>query len=189
LNVGCGGDEFTQFVNFLGFEATGIDALPLPAASKLPEQEFELVLVRDLAEHRSDLSARQALAVTAELASCVRPGGRLVLLARLDPTWSDSPGGHLRSCFARHLACFPGKSQICYFPDGIIDPRTWNWMLGRQPRSGFLAATLHVEEAAMPRARWRALAAAAARQSLRACCLWAHDHAEQESPGTTAKAA
>ena len=140
LSVGRTDSQLVEFLEFLGLqidcvgrcsELAGIDQ----AAA------YDLVMARDLPEFQGDLVGCEALRATGRLFAAVRPQGRIALITRMSArSWVDFPGGHLRSCYARHLATFPGTCQVCYFPDGFAHRETWNWLAGRQPRSGFLTA-------------------------------------------------
>src|SRR5262249_21413250 len=136
LDAGCGQGDLTRFFDELAIDASGFDDSPdrIAAAQRaaghldysccrpsieLPfsDQSFVVVLARELPEHRGDLLSRAALRATAHLLATVRPRGCLILMSRLEPGWSNQPGGHLQTCFQQHLECFPGTLQVSYLVD------------------------------------------------------------------------
>jgi SAM-dependent methyltransferase len=150
LDAGCGRGDLTRFFDELAIDVSGIDesAERITAAQTaarhldyacgrastampFPEQSFDVVLARELPEHRNDLFGHEALLATAHLLATVRPLGCLIMMSRLEPGWSNQPGGHLQTCFQQHLECFPGLRQVSYLVDSIADSTTWNWMLGQ----------------------------------------------------------
>jgi hypothetical protein len=144
-----------------------------------PEQTFDVVLGRELPEHRGDLCGHEALRATAHLLATVRPLGRLILMSRLESRWSNQPGGHLKTCFQQHLECFPGLRQVSYLVDSFVDTTTWKWMLGRQPRAGFITAALTISHTRRTCREWEQLADQAASSRKQICCAWAEQAAEQ----------
>jgi|SRR5579872_4166269 len=192
LDAGCGFGELTRFLDDLSVDVSGIDESPAciaaaqraarhldyscaSAMSRLayPAQQFDAVLARGLREYQGDLLGRDALRATAHLAATIRPQGRLIMIARVDSTWSNQPGGHLQTCFARHLDSFPGSCQVFYLVDSLLESTTWKWMLGRQPRAGFLVGVLAIPENGRSCDEWEQIAELAAQGRQEACCAWA----------------
>ena len=201
LDAGCGAGDLTRFLEDLSMEAAGIDessAQIAAAAARSPHQRyscchasgsvpfpphsFHAIFARDMTEYRRDLAAREALRATAHLLATLQPGGTLVLVERLEPDWSNQPGGHLETCFARHLGWFPGDCQTTWLADSLTAATTWKWMVGRQPRAGFVTAALTIPETARSLAEWEQLADEAARRGSESCCEWA----AQDAPARTA---
>jgi len=140
LSVGRTDPQFVEFLEYLGLQVDCTENCSEISPVE-PATAYDLAIARDLPELQGDLVGGESLRATGRLFAAVRPQGRVALITRMSArSWVDFPGGHLRSCFARHLAAFPGACQICYFPDGLAHRATWNWLAGRQPRSGFLAA-------------------------------------------------
>jgi hypothetical protein len=140
LSVGRIDSQLADFLEFLGLQ---VDCVGRCSELTGGDQAnaYDLVIARDVPEFQGDLVGSEALRATGRLFAAARPQGRIALITRMSArSWVDFPGGHLRSCYARHLAAFPGTCQVCYFPDGFVHRATWNWLAGRQPRSGFLAA-------------------------------------------------
>lgn len=196
LDAGCGSGALTRFLDELAVDASGIDesserisaaqsravhlnyACSRPSvAVPFPERHFNVVLARDLSEHRGDLFTHEALRATAHLLATVRPEGCLILVSRLEPDWSNHPGGHLQTCFMRHLECFPGLCQVSYLVDSLLDATTWKWMLGMQPRAGYLTAMLTVSQTNRSCREWEQIADQAALRHSEACCSWALESA------------
>lgn len=172
------------WMDWLGLQADLLPEVTPEACSRLPEAAFDIVLVQSLPQHFPSLCGTESLQATAELLAHVRPGGRLVVLGRSEPTWNQFPTGHLRSCYARHLGCFDGLCQVYYFGDPWTNWKTWNWMVGLQPRSGFIAASLTIPEQPMERTYWTSAAQREAHRTVGECCLWSRRKVESETPST-----
>lgn len=192
LELGSGAGELTRVLHELSLDVTAyersfelraqaarelpdVDFQLWPAHGEIPEaeQSFDLVLVRETCHDDRDLLATISLCWTAEAISWVRPGGHLVNLIRLDPSWLDQPGGHLMSCYRRLYSCFPGACRTKMVCDSLTDPRTWSWMLGHRPRSGFLEVSFQLPEISIARQHWRQMALREISQPREPCCLWA----------------
>ncbi len=191
LDVGCGRGELTRYLDELLIDASGFDesaecvaaaqsaaghlryvcgslSSPIPFAG----QSLDMVLVRDLPEHRGDLVSRRALRATAHLLAAVRPEGCLIVMSRVEGAWSNPPGGHLPSCYHQHLESFPGLCRMSYLADSVLAATTWNWMAGRQPRAGFIIAQLAVSAGPRTCQEWEQIADQAALRRRPACCAW-----------------
>jgi len=209
LDAGCGGGDLTRFFDELAIDVSGIDESPeriqaaksaaghldyacsrASMAMPFPEQSFDVVLARELPEHRGDLFRREALRATAHLLATVRPLGCLIMISRLEPGWSNQPGGHLQTCFQQHLEWFPGVRQVSYLVDSFVDKTTWKWMLGRQPRAGFTMAALTISQTRRSSREWEQIADQAAASHNQLCCAWSHQAGiqipESQSPSKTA---
>ena len=178
LDIGPANARLQQQLLFLGGKP---EALHTSGASghldrllrNLPARAYDLVLMRAGLGNNRDLLDPAALDATAQLLALVRPAGHLILLNRREPAWEALPGGHLQSCFARHLACFGTSSHVFQVHDGPLNWRTWSWLAGRRPRSGYLAARLTIDERPRDVAGWRHLAENRERHPAEFCCLWA----------------
>lgn len=189
LDAGCGSGELVRFLDRLGLEAFGLDESPEAVATaraaaphlgfyeaRIDEtipwaaQRFDLVLVRNLAVHGGSLFSLAALRATANLLACARPGGHLVFLARLAGDSHAGIAGHSESCYARHLACFPGERHTTGFPDGLVAAVALTWFLGGRLRSGYVTASLRVPAQPLARADWLRLAEHAAAAHGEPCC-------------------
>jgi SAM-dependent methyltransferase len=203
LDAGCGRGELTRFFDELAIDVSGADESPQRIAAAqaaaghlnyaccrasiavpFPEQSFHVVLARELSEHRRDLLSHEALRATAHLLATLRPMGCLIVTSRLEPSWSNQPGGHLQTCFQQHLECFPGLCQVSYLVDSLVDATTWRWMLGQQPRAGFVTAALTISPTRRSCREWEQIAEEAASGRKQHCCAWseqAANHAAQDA--------
>ena len=205
LDAGCGQGELTRFLDELAIDASGIDESPdgiavarsaaghltylccrSSSSVPLPAQSFDVVLARKLSEHQGNLFSREALLATAHLLATVRPLGCLILVSRLEPRWSNQPGGHLQTCFQQHLESFPGLRHVSYLVDSLTDKTTWKWMLGQQPRAGFITAALTLSQTVRTCREWEQIADQAASGRSRTCCTWAESSAESMRPSSAA---
>ena len=147
----------------------------------LPEQHFDAVLVRDLRGSHNDLAQLPAYLQSAQWLASLRPGGRLAVLIRRQPTWQEQPGGHLRSCFERHFKAFPGATRIRFLGDDLTYWRTWNWLSGDQPRWGHLLVEHRIPEEPRAAQAWRKAAIQAAPGQPPSCCAWARHQYHSQS--------
>ena len=190
LDAGCGSGRLIRFLNEMGLEISGfdpdldavsracrrnpeIDIRFLDPGDRLPysERSFDLVLARNLPAHRSNLAGREALWATAHLLASVIPGGELVLVLRTQPH-SSAPGGHLRSCLARHLGVFGSQITVASIADPIWSRSTWRWIRGRQPRCGYLTATIRLPLEPKSVQEWEQIAETASHWTSDSCCEW-----------------
>jgi SAM-dependent methyltransferase len=197
LDAGCSGGELTRFLHELGMEPVGLDPSEEAVAAakrqaphlsyycarteqRLPvtSKQFDLVLARELHPYDGDLFSLEAARSTANLLACLRPGGELILISRIAPGIEDHPGGHLRSCFARHLGAFPGLCRVSFLPDPLFCRSTLRWMLGAQPRCGYATAALRIPETPIELEEWQGLATAMAGRSQALCCRWAGEQVQ-----------
>lgn len=188
LVINAAPNDLTELLVFRGYDAVGLDAInqrivtahhsseaPVRFVNRelvLPEHYFDLVIAQDLRVYQQDLSTSAAMVTTANLLSSVKPGGRLTMLIRHKPSWQDRPGGHLRSCFQRHFQQFSVNCSARFLGDGWLRWRTWNWMLGDQPRWGHLLVSAQLPFDTLTRLQWHELALADQRAMLPACCAW-----------------
>jgi len=205
LDAGCGRGELTRFLAGLSIDASGIDESPdriavAQAASRhldytccrasvnvpYPIHSFDVVVARNLTEHRGDLLSAAALRATAHLLATVRPGGRLMLVGRIESQRSKQSGLHEPTCYQQHLAGFPGAWGTEYLPDSLSDLETWKRLFGWQPRGAFMIAALTVPNDPRTVREWEEIAGRAARIRRRTCCLWAEAQAESVAPSRVA---
>ncbi len=191
VDVGCRSGRLVEFLDEMSFEVVGIDSRPetilrarrkrpgldLRCASPkerlpVPEQSVDLVLARDLPEYEGSLFSPEAFQATAHLLSLVRPGGELVIVSRVAPSWSTFPKRHLRGCYARHLGYFGSRIQVATISDPLVSRSTWRWVRGRQPRWGYLTASFVVPAEPCSTETWEQMAAAASWKASCGCCEW-----------------
>ncbi len=190
LAAGYGWGDLVNFFDHLGIDAVGLEEPSEHVATehlRTPQVEvhcgrtegaiplgggrFDAVLVRRLRTHRDNLFSPAAFRTTAELLACVRPGGYLILLAQYGSAALEELPIHTSGCYRQHLAAFGGSSSTRDFPDRLTRATSWERILRRQPRSGFLTATVQLPEPTLPRSGWLRLADAAAQSMAGSCCL------------------
>lgn len=190
LDVGCGDGQLVHTLRRLGIQAEGFDeSLPLveAAESNVPKAKFysdvdslaeaepyDCIIVRAYSAFEDSLLSHQALHASARLFSCLIPRGRLVFLTRLEPATYEfsTPTSHTLSCFAQHLAVFPGTCAIQDIPDSITARRTWRWIVGQVPRSGYLKAQITVPSRQLSWEEWCHIAQNGVRAESESCCRW-----------------
>lgn len=188
-------NDLTELLVFRGYDAVGLDAVnqrivtshhasecPIRFVNKslvLPEHYFDVVIARDLQVYQLDLASDTSLTTSANLLSAIKPGGRLSVLVRQKSTWQDYPGTHLRSCYSRHFQQFQLNCNQRFVGDGWLRWRTWNWMLGDQPRWGHLIVSTTIPFDTVTRTQWHERAAGETRATHPACCAWSRRKALQ----------
>lgn len=188
LDVGCGGGEFVRYLRYLSIEGSGLcesadeaaqagDAIPnadfhsarISQSVPLAEHQFDVVLVRKLKEYQAELFSPAALAATANLLACVRPGGRLLVLMKCMVAPADDGTGHGISCHVKQLSVFPGRCRVFGRPIG----RQWNplqRLLSNRQVEAYLTASLQIPEDPILRAEWHRYAKQATAKNLGPCC-------------------
>ncbi|TWU11333.1 16S ribosomal RNA methyltransferase KsgA/Dim1 family protein [Symmachiella macrocystis] len=196
LEIGCGTGQLTRHLHRLSLEVTAYeqDTISLKSAIQtLPDVEFhhwkddaqrlgedgkfDLVIVHGSEMLAGDLFADATLRWTAHMAGYLRAGGSLMFLVQHDPVQLQNPLGHLPSCYSRLFSRFPGSTTKIMVPDALSDQRTWNWVLGRRPRAGKIAVSLHLPKQAISRFEWHQWIANETARPQVPCCLWARRQA------------
>ena len=193
LHVGSDGGELVRFLTHLGLQAVQLDDNPVqlsvsrddvsPVAEvrhaspvegvPFDEQTFDLVIVDRLHAWGRTLNAPEALLAAAQLLSCVRPGGFLVVPRRSGSEEFHTCGGHTAACHADLLARFPREVSTVCLPDGLARSETWSWVLGRRPRPGHSVVSVKTPAEPIPRNTWLQTAVVASSQTGgSACCEW-----------------
>jgi hypothetical protein len=190
-------NDLTELLVYRGYDAVGLDAVnqriitahhspeaPLRFVNKslvLPEHYFDLLIARDLQIYQQDLSQTATRVTTANLLSSLKPAGKMSVLVRRKPSWQDMPGGHLQSCFERHFQQFGASCQGQFIGDGWSRWRTWNWLVGEQPRWGYFVANVTLTFDTLSRSQWHAQAMSDYRTVVPACCAWSRRRNESEA--------
>ena len=188
LDAGCGTGELAQYFAFLGFHATGLDESPETiadaheAAPELdfycgrisenipcPEHEYDLVIVRDQVSYRQSLFTRAALRTTANLLSCVRPRGTLVILPKWNTLPDEKSSIHSHSCYEKLLSCFGGSPVTSKFESGRMHG-TIAKLFGGPILSGYATIAARVPEQPIPRSDWLQVAGTLLRENNEPCC-------------------
>ncbi len=189
LDVGCEGGELAAYLDSLGIQCAGISESPvdvLAARKQVPTSEFhcaavgdplpglqiefDLVLVRSASVYLCPMLSRAAFAATIHLLKHVRPGGCLAFLTR--GGGSRTAAGHAFSCFARHVASLPGRSELHEF-------------LGRSGLSadagGEGIAVLRLPPQRLTNTDWKFAIDRAVQPDHAPCCHWAARQAARDS--------
>lgn len=156
LVIGCRHPEVVAYLDGCSFDVDGVDDQPANVAAaarqypnynftfaRLEEQsptaphEVDLVLVHEADLYQRNLLEPQLRQATAQLLACLKPHGQLVFVRRLAGD-QEAEAGHQAGCWSRHLACFPGETELTVLPDPWFSPATWNWLRGKSPRGRHL---------------------------------------------------
>ena len=193
LDAGCGSGELAQYFAILGFHAAGLDECPKTisdaheAAPEIdfycgnasenipcPEHAYDLVIVRDQISYRQSLCSRAALRTTANLLSCVRPHGTLVILPKWNTLPDETSSVHSLSCYEKLLSCFVGSPVTSKFDSGKMHG-TIAKFFGGSTLSGYATIAARIPEQQIPRSDWLQVAESLADEYVEACCQQASE--------------
>jgi len=205
LDAGCGQGALVDYFNELGIPTSGLDEsqqnivaarrlvpnaeFVCQAAERLtvlPEHEFDLVLVRELLPFQNSLLLPNSLLATANLMSCIRPGGHLVFLGDCSTDTLGETVGHTESCYHRHLAPFPGLPRTVRLSDGFRGSKVWARLLSRRPFPEFLMTSIQIPDTRISRFDWRRLAENNSPPADELCCSGSQLSHHQSSARQTA---
>ncbi len=130
---------------------------------------FDAVFIRDFDVYEQNLLTAEAAQVTANLMSCVRPGGFLVFLHRDSCTGTETEPRHDASCFLQHLSALPGESQVERFQGRANRMSTGRWFRGSGAQPDYSTIRQQLPEFAIPRCVWTERAQST-RFDERSCC-------------------
>ena len=174
LVAGTGCDELTGWLHVLGFEVETLDHGTFgPAVCDSHQSAFDLILVDDLDPYRSNLLELDSRLVTAQMLSCLKPGGDFVVIrdAAFDSNGVPTNGkSHDAACWTRHLACFPGRFETAAFPAPWFSRNTWHWLLGQGSAPPELAISLRTPSEQLTTAEWQAHARRGLLTEAACCC-------------------
>lgn len=174
LVAGTGCDELTDWLNSLGFDVETLrDATLESAAPEPPPPAFDLILVDELDQYRGNLLELSSRLVTAQLLSCLKPGGDFVVIrdaaAGSVGALAESTS-HDAVCWTRHLACFPGRLETAEFPAPWFSRNTWHWLLGHGSAPAELAVSLRTPAERLTSAEWQEHARRGLLTDAACCC-------------------
>jgi len=106
---------------------------------------------------------------TAQLLACLKPQGQLVFIRRLFGE-SEVEAGHAIGCWNRHLAAFPGKTELTQLADPWFSSSTWNWLRGKCPRGKHLLIQHQVPMKLLSPADWTSFAHRGQGATRSLCC-------------------
>ena len=132
LEVGCGDGQHIGFMRHMGIMAEGQDdsgiaptadnkihAVPLTAPPPFAPQSFDMVLFRRSRVHEASLSSPEACTGTANLLSCLKPGGRVVLLDPQQPESGHKPDPARIQAWNEHFSVYPGNFSERSYSEGL----------------------------------------------------------------------
>jgi SAM-dependent methyltransferase len=173
LVAGCGDGELVPFIDGLAYHVDAIDdssdiiddvrqkfpqfnfqLTRLDESFPVANDEFDLVVVQDLSVYRNNLLDLRTRTATANLLSCLKPGGDLVFIRKERP----SDGGaseHGPECWKRHLACFPGQFESATYGESLFERSNWDWLFGTREHGNFFTVTLQSPPETLHRNFWR----------------------------------
>jgi SAM-dependent methyltransferase len=175
LEVGCGRGESLVLLRARNLDAYGFDLgaatgpllLPksqyafgsLSSAMTFPQHHFDLVVVRPTPAFRGELAIAEHYVATANLLSCVKPGGRLVIV---EPSHGrdGTPASEWLERWQKHLAAFTTSLKTTGYRDGLGWWLSFAW-LSRAQRLDLKTIVLTTPAAPVSRLEWHRQARAA----------------------------
>ena len=188
LVVGGGRGDFVAYLGNLGYCVEGVDEdedailnarqrFPLfdfhhgqlGVSAGMPVEDFDLILVQNVAIYQNSLLDLGARTATANLLAALKPDGDLVFIDKQDRN-SEHGDGHQSSCWKRHLACFPGDFQLDNYPESFFDRASWDWLWGLRSHQNYFTVTFQLRSMKQGRAFWCDLARRGMMTDQGACC-------------------
>ncbi|MFO0917930.1 MAG: hypothetical protein U0872_06390 [Planctomycetaceae bacterium] len=188
LVIGCRHPEVVAYLDSCSFDVDGVDDQPdhVAAASQqfpkynftfarldesppAPAHEIDLVLVHEADLYNQNLLDAHVRLATAQLLACLKPQGQLVFIRRLVGD-SEVEAGHAAGCWNRHLAAFPGKTELTLLSDPWFSSSTWNWLRGKCLRGRHLLIQHQVPMKLLSPSDWISFAQRGQGATRSACC-------------------
>ena len=173
LVAGCGSGELVPFLDGLAYQVEAVDDsldVITVVRQKFPQFEFQfsrldesfpvanneydLIIVQDLAVYRNNLLDLRTRTATANLLSCLKPGGNLVFI-RPNGASPRTKAGHGPQCWKRHLACFPGQFETVSYRETLFQRAEWDWLFGAREHRNYFTVTLQSPPEKLHRNFWR----------------------------------
>lgn len=176
LEVGCGRGESLALLAIMKIDAYGFDLgaasgqllAPksqfafgsLSSAMSYPQHHFDAVIVRPMPSFRGELGTAEHYVATANLLSCVKPGGRLLLV---EPTVGrdGSTAAEWIERWNRQLEAFTVEKKTLTYKDGGLMLALFGW-LKKGPRLDLQLIQLTIPQQPVSRLEWHRQARAAA---------------------------
>jgi SAM-dependent methyltransferase len=175
LEVGCGRGESLALlagrkINAYGFDlgATGQLLAPksqfafgsLSSAMSYPQHHFDAVIVRPMPSFRGELATAEHYVATANLLSCVKAGGRMIIV---EPTAGrdGATSAEWIERWNRQLEAFTVEKKNGLYRDGGLMQALFGW-LKKGPRLDLQLIQISIPQAAVSRLEWHRQARAAA---------------------------
>ena len=188
LVAGCGRGDFVAYLGNLGYCVEGLDEdenaicnarqrFPLfdfhhgqlGGSAEIPVDDFDLILVQNVAIYQNSLLNFGPRSATANLLAALKPEGALVFIDTQDQN-SEQGEGHQAHCWKRHLACFPGEFQLDQYPESFFDRASWDWLWGLRSHQNYFTVTFQLRSMKQSRAFWGELARRGMMTDPGACC-------------------
>ena len=173
LVAGCKHGELVAFLDGLAYQVDAIDdssdviddvrqrfpqfnfqLTRLDESFPVAKDEFDLVVVQDLSVYRQNLLDLRTRTATANLLSCLKPGGDLVFV-RKQPASDRTVSEHGPQCWKRHLACFPGQLESVTHCESFFERSSWDWLFGAREHGNYFTVTLQSPPEKLHRNFWR----------------------------------
>jgi SAM-dependent methyltransferase len=173
LVAGCGDGELVPFIDGLAYQVTAIDdssdvidhmrhrfpqfnfqLTRLDESFPVASDEFDLIVVQDLSVYRNNLLELRTRTATANLLSCLKPGGDLVVV-RKELALDGCDSEHGPHCWKRHLACFPGQFETARYSESLFERVEWDWLFGAREHHNYFTVTLQSPSEKLHRNFWR----------------------------------
>jgi len=164
LDVGCGDGSVVRALRQLGADAVGIDdtlqapaegltAGSLAANFAYPAHSFDVVIVRGMKVYGGPFEGPEVFTSTANLLSCLRPAGRLVLFEPQDVAGPGAVDAGRLNLWREHLARFPGTCEVRQFRDGLGFLLSLQWLLGAK-RINATVVSMTIPTRSVSRLEW-----------------------------------
>ncbi len=176
LEVGCGRGESlallsTKKIDAYGFDlgaASGQLLAPksqfafgsLSSAMSYPQHHFDAVIVRPMPSFRGELATAEHYVATANLLSCVKAGGRMIIVEPASgrdgstaPEWIER--------WNRQLEAFTVEKKVLSYRDGGLMLALFGW-LKKEPKLDLQLVQLTIPKTPVSRLEWHRQARAAA---------------------------
>ena len=173
LVAGCTDGELVPFLDGLAYHVDAIDdssdviddvrqrfpqfkfqLTRLDESFPVANEEFDLVVVQNLSVYRNNLLDLRTRTATANLLSCLKPGGDLVFV-RKEPASHGTDSEHGPECWKRHLACFPGQFESVTYCESLLERSNWDWLFGAREHGNYFTVTLQSPPEKLHRNFWR----------------------------------
>ncbi|HVJ87571.1 MAG TPA: methyltransferase domain-containing protein [Caulifigura sp.] len=176
LEVGCGRGESlallaTKKIDAYGFDlgaASGQLLAPksqfafgsLSSAMSYPQHHFDAVIVRPMPSFRGELATAEHYVATANLLSCVKAGGRMIIV---EPTAGrdGATSAEWLARWNRQIEAFTVEKKTLAYKDGGLMLALFGW-LNKGPRLDLQLIQLTIPQAPVSRLEWHRQARSAA---------------------------
>jgi len=168
LEVGCGRGESLALLAGRKIDAYGFDLGAasgtllaakdhfafgsLSSAMRFPQHHFDLIVLRPMPAFRGELSTAEHYVATANLLSCVKAGGRLVIVEPSQGRDGAAVGAWMER-WEKHLAAFTVDRKVQNYRDGLGWMLSFGW-LSKSPRLDLKTIVLTTPSKMVSRLEW-----------------------------------